>query len=617
MNTATERLGRDGRAERARRYRERGWWPGVPLADRFERFVRERPEALAVLDDRGGRLDRGQLWREADRLAAELAERRIGAGDIVLVFMPNRVESQIAMLAALRRRAVPAHLPVRSDEDTLRYAAELCGARALLTVERHGRTETGDLAIAAAGQCPGRPAVGIAVDFGTRRWSSAGPAPEATGTSAATGHGAGAGAADAPPPAGTLDHLMFTSSTTGLPKAVMHTADTLAALNVTFAERFGLGPDSPIFMPSPLGHSVGAIHGARLALHTGAPLVLQDRWDPARALEAVATHGCRFTAAATPFLKDLVDAPWPAARAAARGPKLAPLSWFLCGGAQVPPSLMEQAEAEFPNTRVTVLWGMTEGGLTTCTAESPREKVLTTAGIGLPGLELRTFDERGEETAPGAEGELAMRGPGVFVGYYGQASLYESLLTPDGFFRTGDLARLDSDGYVRITGRAKDLIIRGGVNISPVPVEDALAACPDVRAVAVVGYPDERLGERICAVVETAGGEPAELGALTGFLRDRGLPKHLWPELVRTVGEFPRTAAGKIRKLELRDRIVAADRVGSDHGAHAGPGGRGEEGRAGKTEAAGTHARAGSPAGPATTGEAEAPARVTAGSEER
>ena len=564
MKTATQRAGPRGKAERERRYRERGWWPGVPLAERFRRFVEARPDAPAVVDDRGGRLARGQLWEEAGRLGDELAEHGIGPGDVVLVFMPNRAGSQVAMLAALRRGAVPANLPIRSDEATLRYAARLCGARAILTVERHGRTGTGELAVAAAGRCPVAPAVAIAGDDGTRRWR---PGPGPGPGPGRNGKVQGRDPAPAHPVEG-LDHLMFTSSTTGLPKAVMHTADTLAALNVTFAERFGLGPDSPIFMPSPLGHSVGAIHGSRLALHTGAPLVLQDQWDPARALEAVATHGCRFTAAATPFLKDLVDAPWPAAGAAARGPKLAPLSWFLCGGAQVPPSLMEQAESEFPNTRVTVLWGMTEGGLTTCTAESPREKVLATAGVGLPGLELRTFDDRGEETAPGAEGELAMRGPGVFVGYYGQAALHESLLTADGFFRTGDLARIDGDGYLRITGRVKDLIIRGGVNISPVPVEDALAACPDVRAVAVVGYPDERLGERICAVVETAGGEPAEIGALTGFLRDRGLPKHLWPELVRTVGEFPRTAAGKIRKLELRDRIVAADRAGP--GAEAG-----------------------------------------------
>ena len=554
MDATKESTRPNGDMERARRYRERGWWPGVPLAERFERFVREGPAALAVLDDRGGRLDREQLWEDAGRLGAELDGQGIGPGDVVLNFMPNRAESQVAMLAALRRGAVPANLPVRTDEYTLRYAAELCGARAILTVERHGRTETGELAVAAAGNCPVPPAVAVAGDDGTRRWPRPGPGPGRDGKVR------GRGTVPAPPVEG-LDHLMFTSSTTGPPKAVMHTGDTLAALNITFAERFGLGPDAPIFMPSPLGHSVGVIHGARLALHTGAPLVLQDRWDPDLALETVAAHGCRFTAAATPFLKDLVDAPRPSAASGA--PKLDSLAWFLCGGAQVPPSLMEQAEAEFPNTRVTVLWGMTEGGLTTCTAESPREKVLTTAGIGLPGLELRTFDERGEPTPPGDEGELAMRGPGVFVGYYGQASLYESLLTPDGFFRTGDLARIDADGYVRITGRVKDLIIRGGVNISPVPLEDALAAFPGVRAVAVVGYPDERLGERICAVVETTGDAPPELGALTGFLRERGLAKRYWPEVVRAVDGFPRTAAGKIRKIEVRDRIVAADRSGA------------------------------------------------------
>ena len=551
----------NGSAERARRYRERGWWPGVPLAERFRRFVHDRPDAPAVVDDRGRRLSREQLWREAERLGAELAEHGIGPGDVVLIFMPNRAESLVAMLATLRRGGVPANLPIRTDEDTLRYAAELCGSRALVTVERHGRTETGALSLEAARKCSGPPAVAVIAADGTRRWL------EGTGSGAASG-------SRAPPsvhPVEGLDHLMFTSSTTGPPKAVMHTGDTLTALNITFAERFGLGPDAPIFMPSPLGHSVGVIHGARLALHTGAPLVLQDRWDPLRALETVANHGCRFTAAATPFLKDLVDVPRPASD---RQPKLGSLAWFLCGGAQVPPSLMEQAETEFPNTRVTVLWGMTEGGLTTCTAESPREKVLTTAGLGLPGLELRTLDERGEPTPPGDEGELAMRGPGVFVGYYAQESLYGSLLTRDGFFRTGDLARIDGDGYVRITGRVKDLIIRGGVNVSPVPLEDALAAFPGVRAVAVVGYPDERLGERICAVVETTGGAPPGLAAITSFLRERGLAKRYWPELVRRVDAFPRTAAGKIRKVEVRDWIVTDGGREKSDGVR--PGSRGE-----------------------------------------
>ena len=603
-----------GHAERARRYRERGWWPGVPLAERFHRFVQDRPDAPAVVDDRGRRLSRGQLWREAGRLGAEIAGQGIGPGDVVLLFMPNRVESLVAMLAVLRHGAVPANLPIRTDEDALRHAAELCEARALITVERHGRTETGALSLDAAARVrPVPPTVAVIAEDGSRRW----PMP---GSEAGAGAGSGGRGPARARPVERLDQLMFTSGTTGRAKAVMHTGDTLAALNVTFAERFGLGPDTPIFMPSPLGHSVGVIHGARLALHTGAPLVLQDRWDPARALETVASHGCRFTAAATPFLKDLVDSPRPAG---GRAPKLAPLTWFLCGGAQVPPSLMEQAEAELPNTRVTVLWGMTEGGLTTCTAGTPREKVLTTAGVGLPGLELRTLDEHGEPAPPGAEGELAMRGPGVFVGYYAQESLYESLLTPDGFFRTGDLARIDGGGYVRITGRAKDLIIRGGVNISPVPLEDALAAFPGVRAAAVVGYPDERLGERICAVLETRGDAPAELGALTSFLRERGLARHLWPELVRTVDVLPRTAAGKIRKAALRDRIVAADRAGSAPravaatGAERRGGGRGGEAgegiRPGTQTESGAGADVGADAGSGTDAGAGAGADAGAG----
>ena len=592
-----------GDTDRARRYRERGWWPGIPLADHFEHFVRGRPGAPAVLDERGRRLSREALWREAGRLEAELAEQGIGAGDVVLVFMPNRVEWLVAMLAALRRRAVPASLPVRTDEDNLRYAAALCRARAIVTVERHERVAIGELACAAAADAPDVPAVATVAGDGSRRWTR--PGPGAAGRAAGGETGAGR-----PRSTVGLDHLMFTSSTTGRPKAVMHTGDTVAALNVTFAERFGLGPEAPIFMPSPLGHSVGTIHGARLALYTGAPLILQERWDPRRALETIATHRCRFTAAATPFLKDLLDAPWPPS---APAPKLAPVSWFLCGGAQVPPSMMELAETEFPDTRVSVLWGMTEGGLTTCTAESPREKVLATAGVGLPGLELRTLDEHGAPTPPDTEGELAMRGPGVFFGYYAQDGLYASLLTADGFFRTGDLARIDEDGYLRITGRLKDLIIRGGVNISPVPAEDAIAAFPGVRAVAVVGYPDERLGERICAVVETTDGAAPPLDALTAFLRERGLPKHLWPELVRSDWEFPRTAAGKIRKAVLRDRIVAADRAGFQAAREAGtktrPGrgvGSGREAGTGRGARAGGGVRAGS----GTRAGGEAPERA-------
>ena len=521
------------RAERERRYRAMGWWSGERLCGRYAVLAQRLGKRLAVADATGRRLSHGRLWREGERLAEKLKAGGIGHGDIVILLLPNIVEGQVAFVALLRLGAIPASLPTRTDPETVAHAARLTGARALVSLERHGPARLGDIAREAASTCGHGMGVYLLDDSaGTWRTTPTGPG------------------APLPARAADLAHIMFTSSTTGRPKAVMHSDDTLAALNVGFTERFSLGPDAPIFLASPLGHSIGAIHGIRLSLHTGAPLVLQDVWDPGRALEAIEAFGCAFTAAAAPFLKDLVDAGW-----SRPTPKLAPLRSFLCGGAQVPPALMEAAEIQFPHTFVTVLWGMTEGGLVTCVRESPREKLMGTAGIGLPGLELRCLSRGGGTVPVGEEGELAMRGPGVFIGYFGQQDLYESQITDDGFFRTGDLARIDADGYVRITGRLKDLIIRGGVNISPVPIENALADHPDVDAVAVIGHPDERLGECICAVV-VPDGEPPSLDDLVAHARSRRLPKHHCPEVLRVVDTMPMTPAGKIRKADLRAMVI-------------------------------------------------------------
>ena len=530
-------------AQRERRYRAMGWWSGERLCDRYTVLAQRFENRLAVADSSGRRLSHGMLWREGGRLAEKLEAGGIGRGDVVILLLPNIVDGQVAFVALLRLGAIPASLPTRTDPETVAYAARLTGARALISMECHGTARLGDIAREAASTCGHGLGVFLFDDSVGTWWTT--PANRRAPLQAS--------AAD-------LAHIMFTSSTTGRPKAVMHSEDTLAALNIGFTERFSLGPDAPIFLASPLGHSIGAIHGIRLALHTGAPLILQDVWNPERALEAIEEFGCAFTAAATPFLKDLVDARWPRPT-----PKLAPLRSFLCGGAQVPPSLMEAAQAQFPNTFVTVLWGMTEGGLVTCVRESPREKLMSTAGIGLPGLELRCLDAEGGTLPVGEEGELAMRGPGVFIGYFGQQDLYESLITDDGFFRTGDLARIDADGYVRITGRLKDLIIRGGVNISPAPIENALADHPGVNAVAVIGHPDERLGERICAVVMPDGEAPS-LDDLIAHAQARRLPKHHCPEVLRIVETMPMTPAGKIRKADLR-AIVSGDGAGSGEGA--------------------------------------------------
>jgi cyclohexanecarboxylate-CoA ligase len=514
-----------GDASLAEHYRRAGWWPGEPLADRFERLVRADAGRRAVADDSGAVLTRGELWTRAAALGRSLTSSGVRRGDAVLIYLPNSVEWQVVFLATLQIGAVPATLPVSSDAATVRHVYELIGARAVVAARTHRRRPTGDWACQAA-SAGGRAATVLLLDDGADIWRRL------------------PGEVAAPVVPAGVNHLMFTSSTTGMPKAVMHTDDTLAAANLAFMQRFGLGEDTPIFMPSPLGHSVGAWHGARLSLFSGATLVLQDAWDPVRGLELVEEHGCVFTSAATPFLKDIVDAEWPTGQ-----PKLESLRTFLCGGAPVPPSLLEQALEQAPHTFVTVLWGMTEGTGTTCTPDSTREQLTLTAGAPVPELELTILepDSRGV-------GELAMRGPQVFVGYLGQEELYRSLVTEDGFFRTGDLAAIGDDGYVRLTGRLKDIIIRGGVNISPVPIEDAIAAHPAVRRIAVVGEPDDRLGERICAVIVPKGAPPT-LEELNAWLVEQGLSTRKLPESLRIVDEMPVTAAGKIRKVDLRRTI--------------------------------------------------------------
>jgi acyl-CoA synthetase (AMP-forming)/AMP-acid ligase II len=518
-----------------RGYRRDGWWTGQRLVDRFESHVAESPNQLALVSGRDT-LSRGDLWTKAGDAAEQIAAVVGGTRRVVVVHLPNSPSWLVMFLAVLRAGHVPATPPVTTEAEHLRHIFKLTRPALAISASGYRRGSPAKI-IKEAARKTGGVAVGLADQTSLKV------------------HDAGRGRQDTDHVPEATAHLMFTSSTTGPPKAVSHSEDSLATLNRQFAERFELSDHTPVFMPSPLGHSVGAIHGARLSMFLGAPLILQDKWSPARALKLVARHRAVFTAAATPFLLDLANTPWSGV-----APKLATLRNFLCGGAQVPPALIRRCRREFPNTFVTPLWGMTEGGLTTCVGDSTAEQVENTVGIGLPGLELRVLNHEKRLQERGV-GELVMRGPGVFNGYFGQPELYAEHLVGDGYFRTGDLAHIDANRYVSITGRVKDLIVRGGVNISPVETENAIAAHPDVEGVAVIGWPDERLGERICAVVQASAS--MDLGQVIAFCADRGLSRRYWPERLELIDSFPRTASGKIRKLQLRTALLGSIPGGS------------------------------------------------------
>lgn len=516
--------------ERERHWQAAGWWPAGTLLQQYRGHVADDPHGLAVVDESGLAYTHAQLMERAQGMAQVLGESVAGERQVVLCHLPNRADYHVAFVAILIAGHIPSTVPATTDPDLLVAMLDVSRAAAVVVEDTEGPQSVGR---ACARRSPWRCAV-LSLSREGLRTVDPGAGPTAPA------HDEG------------LAHLMFTSSTTGSPKAVIHTEQTLAALNIGFRDRFELSGSTPIFMPSPLGHSVGGIHGIRLALFLGAPLVLQRTWDPTVAFSLVDRHECAFMAAATPFLKDLVDA-----SVADGGRHLASMRALLCGGAQVPPALLDLAGERFPATFITVLWGMTEGGVTTCLPGDPADRVRETAGCGLPGLELRIIDTRGESLPVGSEGELAMRGPGVFRGYLGQEGFYRSQVTDDGFFRTGDRGILDADGYLQVTGRIKDLVIRGGVNLSPVPTENALFRHPDIQAVAVVGVPDDRLGERLCAVVKAD--RHIELDELVAWCDQQGLPKRLWPERVAYMDEVPRTAAGKLRKHELKDLLTKGD----------------------------------------------------------
>lgn len=343
--------------------------------------------------------------------------------------------------------------------------------------------------------------------------------------------------------------LLYTSGTTGKPKGVMHTSNTLMSHIRPFATRLGLGNDDTVFMPSPLAHQLGFLYGLMLPIYLKATAVLQDTWKPAEAVAIIRSERPSLMLGSTPFLTDIAE------QAEAHGPDLQSLKLFMCAGAPIPSPLVEKAARNLP-TRIISAWGMTENGAVTTTrpGDDP-SRAVHTDGLPLPFMELKVTDLEGRSLPPGEEGPLYVRGASLFVGYFKQPELYG--VDDEGWFPTGDLARLDEHGYVRITGRSKDVVIRGGENIPIVDIENALYQHPAIQAVALVGRPDERLGERLCAYVTLKEGvEALTLADVTAFLTERRVTRQYQPEFLVVLDELPRTPSGKIQKFKLREQAA-------------------------------------------------------------
>jgi cyclohexanecarboxylate-CoA ligase len=339
--------------------------------------------------------------------------------------------------------------------------------------------------------------------------------------------------------------LLYTSGTTGEPKGVMHTSNTILSNVRPFSERLGLTAQDVVLMSSPLAHQTGFMYGMLMPVVLQATSVLQDIWEPRRAAELIAAERASFTFASTPFLSDLTDV------VGRGGCDVSSLRIFVAAGAPIPRVLVERASKTL-GAAIVSAWGMTENGaVTTTRLGDPEEKAFFTDGCAMPGMQVQAFGPDNKPLRPDEEGVLKVRGCSNFAGYLKRPQLYNH--DADGWFDTGDFARIDADGYVRITGRAKDIIIRGGENIPVVEIEGLMFRHPAVQAVAIVGMPDPRLGERACAFVVPKPGQQLSFEQMVQFLSDQKLARQYLPERLEIVGELPLTPSGKVQKFKLRE----------------------------------------------------------------
>ena len=518
--------------------RSRAIWTDRVITEYFDRWVAERPEDTAIIAfrDESATATR-HTWRELARAVTAIAHGLAGCGvakgDVVSFQLPNWWQFVAVHLACTRIGAVSNPLMPIFRHRELSFMVAHAESKVLIAPAHFRGFDHGALAFALMAQLPSLEQVFLVGGAGEHSFDER---LLAGADDAAAGSGTAFGPND-------IVQLLYTSGTTGEPKGAMHTSNTLIGTTLTFMERMALGRDDVIFMPSPLAHQIGFEYGMLVSILAGAPLLLMDVWNAARAVDLMEQHRATFTFAATPFLADLSSFPAIETRA------LDAFRLFVASGAPIPPVLVRAAQERL-SANIVAGWGMTECGILSTTNLSGH-KVHESDGYPLPGEEARIVDEEGVEALREQEGTLKVRGAGLFVGYLKRPKLYD--VDADGWFDTGDVARMDLEGYIRICGRKKDIIIRGGENIPVVQIEGALYKMPQVSEVALVAMPDARLGERACAFVVARPGTRISMQDVRAFLADDGVAKQFWPERLEILDEMPRTPTGKIQKFILRE----------------------------------------------------------------
>lgn len=519
-------------------------WPNRTILDYLNEAIANHPDKVAIIDKKS-RYTYREVGKLVDRVALGLLKIGLGKGDVISIQLPNWNEFVILHYAATRIGAITNPLiPIYRDRE-IGYMVGMVESKMIVVPDKFRGFDYPAMIERLSHQWPAMEHVyvqGENIPSGMKSLATLFEEPWEERMDVKVLDEIEHNPND-------VTEIIFTSGTTGNPKGVMHTHNTLCVSTNYWIERLRLTSDDVMHMASTFAHQTGFGYGVRLPTHYAGTAVYQDIWNPNEFLELIEKEGITFTAGATPFLEDTI-------RLEGIGNyNLSTLRAFVALGAPIPRQLVKEANEKVP-CKILAGWGQSENGLVTLTKlDDSEEKLTGTDGVPFSGMEVKVVDMNGEICPPHQEGALLSRGPAQFVGYLKRMddTLAEH---QDGWFITGDRAVMDEDGYIRISGRNKDVIIRGGENIPVAYVENVLYEHPDISIVQIIAMPDRRLQEKACAFISMKQGKtPLTLQTMREFLEQKGIAKQYWPEHVEVIDEFPRTPSGKIKKFRLREMI--------------------------------------------------------------
>lgn len=527
--------------QRRAAYRQQGLWGDASLADYWQQTARAMPDKIAVVDNHGASYTYSALDHAASCLVNWMLAKGIESGDRIAFQLPGWCEFTVIYLACLKIGAVSVPLLPSWREAELVWVLNKCQAKMFFAPTLFKQTRPVDLILPLQNQLPQLQQI-VGVDKLAPATSSLSLsqiiADNTPLTTAITTHG------------DELAAVLFTSGTEGLPKGVMLTHNNILASERAYCARLNLTWQDVFMMPAPLGHATGFLHGVTAPFLIGARSVLLDIFTPDACLALLEQQRCTCMLGATPFVYDLLNL------LEKQPADLSALRFFLCGGTTIPKKVARECQQR--GIKLLSVYGSTESSPhAVVNLDDPLSRFMHTDGYAAAGVEIKVVDDARKTLPPGCEGEEASRGPNVFMGYFDEPELTARALDEEGWYYSGDLCRMDEAGYIKITGRKKDIIVRGGENISSREVEDILLQHPKIHDACVVAMPDERLGERSCAyVVLKAPHHSLSLEEVVAFFSRKRVAKYKYPEHIVVIEKLPRTASGKIQKFLLRKDIM-------------------------------------------------------------